>query len=128
MKRKCNFVIPAIIISLVMSLNSFGFRSVQGGMLHQMPEYTENLVKQNHEWFNEEVIEILCYSGDAMEIGIYTARRKSTSEPFGIPEKIMAISGDVEAPALSGDEIRLYYHRLERGMFKVYRIIRKQHR
>lgn len=320
MKIGYKFVIPAIIVSFTMSLNLFGCRSGQAGMLDQMPEYVENLVKQNHEWFNEEKIEILGYSGDVMEVGIstdgkyllfndrnrpdkdmhwstriddrtykyqgkvkntvsdkvdgtpsfdsngniyfttlknypgsvrsiymsgfrdgvahnpvpvsgniyvehkngpnsfwvsldpdisddgrllfysegrfdpragfpypfnvrgatkvngkfikiddkilenintssleyapaissdgleifftrigkvngrpkmvgiYSARRKSTSEPFGLPEKIMAITGDVEAPVLSGDETRLYYHRLERGVFKVYRVTRKQHR
>lgn len=36
-------------------------------------------------------------------VGIFVARRMSTQEPFSRPEKIMAITGVVEAPVLSGD-------------------------
>jgi Tol biopolymer transport system component len=59
-------------------------------------------------------------------VGIFTARRKSINEPFFRPEKIIAITGNVEAPVLSGDENKLYYHRMEHGVFKVYRVSRKQ--
>lgn len=58
-------------------------------------------------------------------IGIYTAKRKSRKDPFAKPEKIMAITGNVEAPVLSGDESKLYYHRMDRGVFRVYRVTRK---
>ena len=58
-------------------------------------------------------------------VGIYTARRKTVSEPFSRPEKIMAITGEVEAPVLSGDENRLYYHRMNNGAFRVYRVTRR---
>ena len=34
----------------------------------------------------------------------------------------MAITGDVEAPVLSGDETGLYYHRMDGGVFNVYRV------
>lgn len=61
-------------------------------------------------------------------IGIFTAKRSSRNEPFSKPEKIMAITGDVEAPVLSGDEQHLYYHRKVNGRFKVYRVTRKGER
>lgn len=59
-------------------------------------------------------------------IGIFVARRESVQEPFSRPEKIMAITGDVEAPVLSGDENHLYYHRKDGGRFMVYRVTRKE--
>ena len=58
-------------------------------------------------------------------VGIYVAKRRSRSEPFGSPERIMAITGDVEAPVLSGNEQHLYYHRMVDGVFKVFRVRRK---
>ena len=60
-------------------------------------------------------------------VGIFTARRKSHKDPFPEPGKIMAITGEVEAPVLSGDEKHLYYHRKHGGRFKVYRVTRKAH-
>jgi hypothetical protein len=65
-------------------------------------------------------------NGKPKMVGIYTAKRRSMEEPFAKPEKIAAITGQVEAPVLSGDENRIYYHRLVRGVFKVYRVTRKQ--
>ena len=67
-------------------------------------------------------------SGRPKMVGIFTARRDSTQTPFGRPERIMAITGNVEAPVLSGDETRLYYHRMDRGVYRVYRVTRRQHR
>ncbi|HJN52396.1 MAG: hypothetical protein QGI68_16895 [Pseudomonadales bacterium] len=59
-------------------------------------------------------------------IGIFTARRANVTQPFAAPERIMAITGKVEAPVLSGDEMRLYYHRMDRGRFRVYRVTRRE--
>lgn len=58
-------------------------------------------------------------------LGIYTARRESTNSRFSKPERIVAITGEVEAPVLSGDGKHLYYHRMDDGLFKVYRVTRK---
>ena len=58
-------------------------------------------------------------------VGIYTARRRTLDEPFGLPQRIMAITGDVEAPVLSGDEKHLYYHRKHQGRFSVFRVTRR---
>src|SRR5271170_5076868 len=55
---------------------------------------------------------------------IYTATRRKTSEPFGKPRKIKAITGFAEAPALSPDEKSLYYHENVNGVFEIYRVTR----
>jgi WD40-like Beta Propeller Repeat len=55
---------------------------------------------------------------------IYTATRANTSEPFGKPRKIEAITGFAEAPALSPDEKSLYYHENVNGTFVIYRVTR----
>jgi len=55
---------------------------------------------------------------------IYTATRSKTSKPFSKPRKIKAITGFVEAPALSPDEKSLYYHENVNGVFEIYRVTR----
>jgi WD40 repeat protein len=55
---------------------------------------------------------------------IYTATRAKTSEPFGKPRKIAAITGFAEAPALSPDEKSLYFHLNVSGTFVIYRVTR----
>jgi hypothetical protein len=55
---------------------------------------------------------------------IYTATRARTSEPFGKPRRIEAITGFAEAPALSPDEKSLYFHLNVNGTFVIYRVTR----
>lgn len=55
---------------------------------------------------------------------IFRATRRSATEPFGVPERVMAITGFVEAPALSGNGRSLYYHKLEGNRFVIYRVAR----
>ncbi|MFZ0678535.1 MAG: hypothetical protein WAN07_12615 [Candidatus Binatus sp.] len=55
---------------------------------------------------------------------IYTATRSSVGKPFGKPQKIAAITGFAEAPALSPDEKSLYYHLQVNGTFVIYRVTR----
>ena len=55
---------------------------------------------------------------------IYTATRSSVTKPFGKPQKIEAITGFAEAPALSPDEKSLYYHLQVNGTFVIYRLTR----
>jgi Tol biopolymer transport system component len=55
---------------------------------------------------------------------IYTATRSKVSKPFGKPQKIAAITGFAEAPALSLDEKSLYYHLNVSGTFVIYRVTR----
>jgi len=51
---------------------------------------------------------------------ILRSTRKHVHEPFGAPERIPAITGFAEAPALSTDAHLLYFHRLEAGRFVLY--------
>lgn len=56
---------------------------------------------------------------------IYMATRKSTSEPFGKPKKIHAITGFAEAPSISPDDLSLYYHvKNPSGVFIINRVTR----
>jgi len=63
---------------------------------------------------------------NVMETAIYRATRANTSDPFGMPLLVSAISGFVEGPALSPDEKSLYYHKLNTntGKFELYRVTR----
>jgi hypothetical protein len=74
------------------------------------------------------------YDGDAMElfftrisgpIGshpvILRSSRHRPDESFGMPERVSAITGHVEAPALSGDGRALYYHKLDGNRFVICR-------
>src|SRR5437764_1438319 len=60
----------------------------------------------------------------AAQPAIYRSSRRSRDEPFGVPQRIAAITGFVEAPTLSGDGRSLYYHRLEDNRFVIYRVSR----
>jgi hypothetical protein len=74
-------------------------------------------------------------SGDLLELfftraagsgppAIFRSARRSAAEPFEPPQRVGAIAGFVEAPALSGDGRSLYYHKLEGGRFLIYRVSR----
>ena len=60
------------------------------------------------------------------DFAIYRAVRPSVSSAFGVPQHVSAISGFVEAPALSADEKELYFHRLnpDTGKFELCRVTR----
>ena len=60
------------------------------------------------------------------EVAIYRSHRRSRDEPFGVPERVAAITGFAEAPTLSADGRSLYYHRLEAKRYVIYRISRPQ--
>lgn len=53
---------------------------------------------------------------------IYVATRNSITEPFAKPYQIKEISGFVEAPALSPDEKKIYYHKKEKDRFVLYMV------
>ncbi len=61
---------------------------------------------------------------DAMP-AIWRAARPSTSEPFGEPERIAAITGFAEAPTLSPDGRSLYFHQRVDGKFQIRRVTRR---
>ena len=56
---------------------------------------------------------------------IFVATRSGTSAPFGQPLKIAAITGFAEAPTLSPDEKSFYFHKMDNGHFRIYRVTRK---
>ena len=58
------------------------------------------------------------------EVAIYRSHRASRDEPFGVPERVAAITGFAEAPTLSADGRSLYYPRLEANRYVIYRISR----
>ncbi len=59
------------------------------------------------------------------EPAIYMSGRMSTSLPFGVPQKIRAITGFAEAPSISPDGKSLYFHMKNRhGVFSIYRVMR----
>ncbi|MFM7378237.1 MAG: hypothetical protein ACKO1O_08945 [Erythrobacter sp.] len=55
---------------------------------------------------------------------IYRAARATTSAAFGTPQKVAGITGYVEAPALSADGRKLYYHKRVNGRFVIYLVRR----
>lgn len=57
---------------------------------------------------------------------ILRAARTDTDSPFECPQRVNAIEGFVEAPALSPDEQALYYHLLEpeTQRYAIYRVRR----
>ncbi len=74
---------------------------------------------------SESRLEIYFTRFDGKLPGIYQATRSDINLPFENPKKISSISGFVEAPALSPDELSLYYHRKENdGVFAIYRVTR----
>jgi Tol biopolymer transport system component len=75
-----------------------------------------------------------CISPDELELfftrvgkngpAIYRSTRKNVTQPFDPPERVAAIRGFVEAPALSPDGRSLYYHLKEGERFVIYRVSR----
>jgi Tol biopolymer transport system component len=57
---------------------------------------------------------------------IYMAQRPSKTQPFQEPLRLSAITGFVEAPTLSPDELSLYYHKKENGRLVIYRVTRSR--
>ena len=61
---------------------------------------------------------------------IYTVKRNSVSDPFGVPQLIGAADGFVEGAFISGDGNHLYYHKLlaipPKGAFKIYMVTRQK--
>jgi Tol biopolymer transport system component len=55
---------------------------------------------------------------------ILVSKRNSVKEPFAAPERIGAMSGYAEAPSISLDKKRLYYHSRDNGAYAIYRVSR----
>src|SRR5262245_24490733 len=84
---------------------------------------------------NTEALEYAaCISSDELELFftrvgkngpvIYRSTRKTSEKPFDQPERIAAIKGFAEAPALSADGRSLYYHLKDGERFVIYRVAR----
>ena len=63
-------------------------------------------------------------SGRTPKTVILRAIRPSAEAPFGPPERLVSITGFVEAPTLSSDGRSLYYHQLDGGRFVILRVAR----
>jgi hypothetical protein len=57
--------------------------------------------------------------------GIYVSKRPTPEHAWGPPEKIEAISGVVEAPTLTRDGRRLYYHKQDGRRMVIHRVTRR---
>ena len=55
---------------------------------------------------------------------ILVATRQSPNETFGKPRRIRAITGFVEGSTITPDKKILYYHKKDRGTFRLYRVRR----
>ncbi len=55
---------------------------------------------------------------------ILVAKRASTADAFGAPARIGVITGFVEAPSISYDGKRLYYHLMDNGVYTIYMVAR----
>ena len=54
------------------------------------------------------------------EIGIYVATRPSKAAAFGLPRRIEAIQGFVEAPTVTPDNCGIYFHKKVDGRFRIF--------
>jgi hypothetical protein len=61
----------------------------------------------------------------ASDPAIYMTTRRDTAAQFAAPERLSALTGFVEGPALSPDERWLYYHKKEGASFVIYRVTRQ---
>lgn len=71
-----------------------------------------------------DLLELFFTRAAGREIAIYRSARASRDEPFGVPQRVVAITGFVEAPSLSGDGRSLYYHRRDGDRYVIYRVAR----
>lgn len=63
--------------------------------------------------------------GMAGGVAVYLAQRESVGAAFTKPQRLVAIEGFVEGPALSPDEKSVYYHRKDGNRFNIYRVSRR---
>lgn len=53
--------------------------------------------------------------------GLFIARRGTTAEPFGAPERLVALQGYVEAATFAPDAEAIYFHRKDGKRFSIWR-------
>ena len=94
----------------------------------QKDHHIGNFFSGCHPFFKRylvaDLLELFFTRAAPGEVAIYRSRRASRDEPFGVPERVAAITGFAEAPTLSADGRSLYYHRLEAKRYVIYRISR----
>lgn len=56
--------------------------------------------------------------------GLFVARRATTTEPFGAPERLVALQGYVEAATFAPDGGAIYFHRKDGKRFAIWRATR----
>lgn len=71
-----------------------------------------------------DLLELFFTRAQPGEVAIYRSRRASRAVPFGVSERVAAITGFAEAPSLSADGRSLYYHRLDGERYAIYRVTR----
>lgn len=87
------------------------------------------------EHINTDALEYaVCISTDELELFftrveksgpvIYRAARQHVEKAFGLPQRVEAITGFVEAPTLSPEERSVYYHKKAGDRFVIYRVTR----
>jgi len=69
-----------------------------------------------------DLLELFFTRATGHQLVICRSARRNREEPFGVAERVAAITGHVEAPSLSGDGRSLYYHRLDGNRFVIYRV------
>ncbi len=102
-----------------------GFQRVNDGIL----VYVNSFSLEYAGYVSSDLLEIYFTRIDNTGLPqIYTANRKTTSEPFGKPYKIESITGFVEAPAISvssggvPDSIIYYHKKMDDGSFKLWMV------
>lgn len=58
--------------------------------------------------------------------GLFIARRATTREPFGAPERLVALQGYVEAATFAPDGGAIYFHRKDGKRFAIWRAARTE--
>jgi hypothetical protein len=58
--------------------------------------------------------------------GLFIARRATTREPFGAPERLVALQGSVEAATFAPDGGAIYFHRKVGNRFAIWRATRSE--
>jgi hypothetical protein len=73
-------------------------------------------------------LEIFFTRLDPQGPALYVAKRAGKMLVFESPVRISVVTGFVEGPTLSPDELSLYYHKKENGHFVIYRVTRTRAR
>jgi len=104
-------------------------RDVSGGFRRTDSTVFANINTPSLEYaacVSADQLELLFTRLDGDEPAIYRSTRSTRSEAWRAPARIAAITGFVEAPALSPDGRVLYYHARRGGRFVIERVVRSE--